>query len=90
MIEEELLIKNTAGLHCRPCSFIVNEARKFKSDITLIKEEEYANAKNMMDLVILALKQGDKVTLNVKGDDEEKAFAVVKDLVIKEYEFSKS
>ena len=45
MIKKTLTINNKMGLHCRPCSEIVNAAKQYESDIFIIKDDEYANVK---------------------------------------------
>ena len=87
MIKKTLTIHNKTGLHCRPCSEIVNVAKQYKSEIFIVKDDESANAKSMMDIIILSLKKGDVISLKVSGEDEDLAFKNIAKLVVKEYFF---
>ena len=40
MITKQVVIGNRAGIHARPAAMIVKVANKFKSDITLSKDDD--------------------------------------------------
>lgn len=52
-----------------PCSVIANLARKSTSRILVRHGEKIADAKNAMDLMILAAEQGVELVLEGDGDD---------------------
>ena len=87
MIEKLLTIRNKTGLHCRPCSEIVNAAKQYKSEIFITKNDENADVKSMMDIIILSLKQEDVISLKISGVDEQVAFEKIANLLTKEYSF---
>ena len=86
---KKITVKNTNGLHCRPCSEIVSAAKKFKSEIVLEINDKKANLKNMMELLILAIKKNDIVILKSSGEDSEEALSQMVILLEKEYDFKK-
>ena len=47
MITKQVVIGNRAGIHARPAAMIVKVANKFKSDITLSKDDDEINAKSI-------------------------------------------
>jgi phosphocarrier protein len=73
MIEKKLVIKNKSGLHARPAAIFVETAKKFKSDISVIKNERLANAKNILQILALGVDYGDEIILRIKGEDENEA-----------------
>jgi len=66
-------ITDPMGLHVRPVGLLVKEARKYASKITLIKDEKSADATRMMALMGMGCREGDTVTVEVTGEDEETA-----------------
>ena len=73
MTEREVTIVNKLGIHARPAAEIVKTSAKFKSAITIIRDELEVNGKSIMGVMMLAAEQGAKVTLRADGPDEEAA-----------------
>jgi phosphotransferase system HPr (HPr) family protein len=80
-------IVNERGIHARPSSEIAKEALKYKSKVTINYNGKTANAKDVLQIIILELFKGITVQLIVDGEDEQKAFDAVKQLLEKEYKF---
>lgn len=59
----------------------VNTAAKFKSDVYLGRNEHEVNGKSIMGVMMLAAELGSKLTITVKGPDEEDALAALKALI---------
>jgi len=85
MIENVLLIENKHGLHARPAAQFVKIAGKFKSDIKVLKDGLEVNGKSIMGIMMLAAEPGSEITVIVNGEDEQEAFAALKDLVLKQF-----
>ena len=86
-ISGSAIINNERGIHARPSSEIAKEALKYKSNITISFEGKSANAKDVLQLIILELFKGVKVDLCTSGDDEQIAFDSIKALLEKHFEF---
>jgi len=71
-------ITDPMGLHVRPVGLLVKEARKYTSKITLIKDEKSADASRMMALMGMGCHEGDTVTVEVAGEDEDTAVESLK------------
>ena len=80
-------INNERGIHARPSSEVAKEALKFKSKITITYNGKTANAKDVLQIIILELFRGTVVQLTTEGDDEKTAFEAIKTLLEKEYKF---
>lgn len=89
MTEQEVVIKNRAGIHARPASTIVNLATTFKSNIYIQKNGERINAKSIMGLITLGMHYNDKVTVLAEGEDEQQAVEAVVKLIERPFEFGK-
>ncbi|HEX2693839.1 MAG TPA: HPr family phosphocarrier protein [Gemmatimonadaceae bacterium] len=73
MPEREVKIVNKLGIHARPAAEIVKTAGKFKSSITIIRDDLEVNAKSIMGVMMLAAEYGSTITLRAIGDDAEAA-----------------
>lgn len=69
------VITDEVGIHARPAGILVKEAKKYASKVTVHMGEKSADAKKLMALMGMGVKQGDEVTVSVEGDDEESAAA---------------
>ena len=80
MIEQEVTIKNRAGMHTRPAATLVKLAAKYRSEFTIIKDGMDINGKSIIGVMTLAAEQGSKLTLQFEGPDEQDAAIAVVDL----------
>lgn len=73
MILKELLIKKPDGMQQVDAQNIVKRAMRFDSDIFFEVGTRKINAKSLMGVISMGLKEGDKVMVIVKGDDQDEA-----------------
>jgi phosphocarrier protein len=78
MTEIKYLIDDELGLHARPAGLLVKMAAKFKCDIQLGTPVKMVNAKRIIGVMSLTLKQGQEMTMTFSGEDEEEAVTAVK------------
>ena len=71
-------IKAPVGMHARHAGLLVRQTSRYTSDITLSKGERSANAKGILALMGLGVKQGDLITVTVQGEDEDVAAVELK------------
>ena len=82
-------IKHKYGIHARPAAKIVALANSFSSDIEVVKAgEPPANAKNILDIMMLAAAPGVSLELRVKGDDAAEAVEELAELLESDFETS--
>ena len=62
-------------MHARPAGLVVKAAKEFESEIVITKADKSANAKKLIALMGLAIKQGDRIIVKISGEDEDKAAA---------------
>ena len=73
MPEREAKIVNKLGIHARPAAEIVKAAGKFKSNITIVRDDLEVNAKSIMGVMMLAAEFGSTIALRATGDDADAA-----------------
>jgi phosphocarrier protein HPr len=73
MPEREVKIVNKLGIHARPAAEIVKTAGKFKSSITIVRDDLEVNAKSIMGVMMLAAEFGATIVLRALGEDAEAA-----------------
>jgi len=73
MIQKKVKIINKLGLHARASSKLTQLASLFSSEIFIIKNNKKVNAKNIMDILMLAASVGSEVEIQVSGPDEIEA-----------------
>lgn len=70
-------VTTTNGIHARPASLLVKEINKFKCKSVIKKGEKTVNAKEILAVMSLGIKQGDTITITFYGEDEEEALEAV-------------
>ncbi len=82
MVSRELKVENKSGIHARPAALIVETCTKFKSHVYLIKDGMRANAKSIMNIMLLAAEPGAVLQLEVEGEDEREVADAVESLFL--------
>ncbi|MFO7294962.1 MAG: HPr family phosphocarrier protein [Clostridia bacterium] len=81
MLEAKFTIGHEAGLQARPAALFVQVASRFASRIWVVKGLKKVNAKSIMGVMSLGIRQGDEVTIIVEGEDESKAMTTIQRLI---------
>lgn len=71
----EYVITDNEGIHARPAGLLVKTASKYKSTITITKDDKKADAKRIFAVMGLGAKKAETITLTVEGEDEDAAVA---------------
>jgi phosphocarrier protein len=74
----EYVIKDEVGIHARPAGLLVKEAKKYQSEIRIVKDGKSAAATKLMAIMGLGVKCGDTVAIEVEGADEDAACEGIK------------
>ena len=85
MAERSVQIVNRQGVHARPAAEIVKAASKFKSDVTIVRDDLEVNGKSIMGVMMLAAEMGSTLTLRAKGPDEEQAVDAIAQLIASKF-----
>jgi phosphotransferase system HPr (HPr) family protein len=73
----QVVITDPLGLHLRPAAKVAILAKSFRSDIRVLYREATADAKNLLDLVVLAVGCGTTLDIVAHGPDAEQAVAAL-------------
>ena len=72
MVEASTKIVNATGMHAQAAASFISFLHQFGNcNITIIKDTKIANAKSILNLLILGLNQGCPITVRVEGTGEQ-------------------
>lgn len=81
MTEKLVKITNKTGLHARPATDFVKEAKKYKSNILVEFNGKKADGKSVLGILTLGVSQGSTIKIYVDGEDEREAVRALIDLI---------
>ncbi len=81
MVERQIEVINLLGLHARAAARFVRTASRFKSKITITKEETTIDGKSILGILFLAASAGSQITITASGEDESEAVDALTNLV---------
>jgi phosphocarrier protein len=70
MQELKYVIGDPLGLHARPAGLLVKLAAQHKSDILIGTPAKMVNAKRLIGVMAMTIKQGQEITMTFSGEDE--------------------
>ncbi len=70
MVSFTYTIKDELGIHARPAGMLAKEAMKWNSAVTIDNGTKKADAKRLMAVMSMGIKQGQVVTVSAEGEDE--------------------
>ena len=74
----EYIIKDEAGIHARPAGMLVKKVSELSSTVTVTKDEKSVNASKLFAVMSLGVKCGDKITVNISGENEAADTEIIK------------
>ena len=79
MLDGTVSVVNPLGLHARAAAQLVRVAGKYRSRITLYRQDSNvcANAKSILSVLALAASVGTVLNIHAEGEDEGDAFAAI-------------
>lgn len=89
MLSKTFTIENEVGLHARPASLFTRTAAEFDCKIMVknkTRDTSSVDAKSILSVMGLAVKQGHEIELTFDGDDEEAASAKMTELIESNFE----
>ena len=86
MLTREFTVTNKLGIHARPAAQFVKIASLYSCDIQVQKDDEQADGKSIMGLMMLAAGHGSVLTITTDGNGEEDAINALGDLISRNFE----
>lgn len=68
-------ITDPEGIHARPAGVLVKQAAGYSCAVKIIKDGKEADAKRILGVMSLGVKNGMEIKVTCDGDDEDKAIA---------------
>ncbi|MBI2193704.1 MAG: HPr family phosphocarrier protein [Planctomycetes bacterium] len=85
-LERKVQLTHILGLHVRVSVKLVEEARKFKSDIFLSTEKDTVNGKDIMSVLTLGAGPGTHLVLRAVGEDAQAALDHLEALFLADFQ----
>lgn len=85
ILQRQVTLTIPEGLHIRIAAKLVEEARKFQSEISISNDESEVTGKDIMALLTLGATQGTLLTIKAQGDDAEEAVIHLEKLFLNEF-----
>jgi len=73
MISKNYIITSSDGIHARPATALIRLSKKYKSIISMKKEENVVRLNSMLNILTIGAKGGDTITIIMEGEDEADA-----------------
>ena len=73
MISQRVVVVNPTGLHARPASKFVAEAKKYQSSLIIKKSGKEINGKSIIQIMSAGISAGTEICLEAEGPDEADA-----------------
>ncbi|GGW51322.1 HPr family phosphocarrier protein [Halomonas sp. 141] len=80
MPERTLTLTNQRGLHARAATKLVTCGQQFSARIHVYKQQQKADAANIMSLLMLAAPCGTSLTITAEGEDADQALDAIQAL----------
>jgi len=71
MFKAKAIIRNEAGIHCRPSAILVKEGLAYSGEILITAKSGTCTLTSALELIMLGLEPQAEVTVQVVGPDEE-------------------
>ena len=81
MKELKYVITDPEGIHARPAGELAKKAAAYPCNVRIAKGEKEVDAKRIMGIMTLGVKQGMEITIKTEGEDEDKAIAELQQFV---------
>ena len=74
-------IVNQLGLHARAATKLVQLASKFPCDVEIVREDQAANGKSVMGVLLLCGSKGTVLEVHARGERAEECITAIGDLI---------
>jgi phosphotransferase system HPr (HPr) family protein len=86
IVESQVDITNKLGLHARAATKLAQLSMKFNAKITLVLENNQADASSIMAIMLLAGAKGKSVKIIAEGEDAVKALKCICQLITNKFD----
>lgn len=76
-MEQEFVVGNQSGLHCRAAVVLADAVRGYDARIVIRSGDSVANANSILDIMALGCSRGTTVRVSVSGPQASEALAAL-------------
>ncbi|WP_047155012.1 HPr family phosphocarrier protein [Aneurinibacillus tyrosinisolvens] len=76
-MEKVFIVKNPSGLNARAAMKLVKRASAFPCEVSILKDYKKVNAKSVMGVMCLGIRQGEQLTVITEGAEAKEALMTV-------------
>jgi phosphocarrier protein len=80
-VEASFTIINALGLHARAATKLVQTASRFPCDVEVSRDDQAANGKSVMGVLLLCGSRGTVITVRATGEQAEACVGAIGDLI---------
>ncbi len=73
MISKDYVINDPQGIHARPATALIRLTKNFKSGFSIKKGDRVIGLNSMINLLSMAIKGGETISIMIDGEDEVNA-----------------
>ena len=77
MISKDYIITSAEGIHARPATALVKLTKNYKSVISIKKGEKIVKLNSLLNILSLAAKGGETISIIAEGEDETAAIEAI-------------
>jgi phosphotransferase system HPr (HPr) family protein len=81
IIETEVIVMRPDGLHARPAGELIRRLQDFSSSVEIRFGDKKVNGKSIIQLMALAVKQGEVLTVTITGEDAPEALQAIEEFL---------
>jgi phosphocarrier protein len=78
-------IVNRLGLHARAATKLVQLASRYPCDVEIVREDQSANAKSVMGVLLLCGSKGTVLEVRARGDGAEECVLAIGELIANKF-----
>jgi phosphocarrier protein HPr len=86
VVTRTVIVANRAGLHARAALILSRAAQGFDARILIAKGNEQVEAKDLMQLMMLAAEQGETLSLEACGPEAQQALDALEELFRRKFD----
>ncbi|TCJ05347.1 HPr family phosphocarrier protein [Cytobacillus praedii] len=84
MVEKDYRVIDSAGIHARPASLLVQVANQYNCDLDIMFNNRKANLKSIIGVMSLSIPLNSVIKISATGSDEKEAINALSDVILQQ------
>jgi len=86
LIERDIKVVNSLGIHARPAALLVKTLSGFESNVSFEKDSLKVNGRSVLGVMMLAAPQGSFIKVEIDGPDENDCMLAIEDVFVRGFD----